>query len=51
MRAVFLREIGLSTRAALLFRAVSKALLEFGHTRLKGTLGVIAVLHTWDQTL
>ncbi len=36
---------------ALLFKAVSKTLLEFGETRLKGTLGIIAVLHTWDQTL
>jgi len=36
---------------SLLFKAVSKALLEFGRTRLKGTVGVIAVLHTWDQTL
>ncbi|MBM2802504.1 MAG: family transposase, partial [Deltaproteobacteria bacterium] len=36
---------------ALLFKAVSETLLEFGRTRLKGTLGIIAVLHTWDQTL
>jgi Putative transposase/Transposase zinc-binding domain len=36
---------------ALLFKAVSQTLLEFGQTRLKGTLGIIAVLHTWDQTL
>src|SRR5438132_5916703 len=36
---------------ALLFKAVSKTLLEFGQTRLKGTLGIIAVLHTWDQIL
>jgi hypothetical protein len=35
---------------ALLFKAVSETLLEFGRTRLKGTLGIIAVLHTWDQT-
>ena len=35
----------------LLFKAVSETLLEFGQTRLKGTLGIIAVLHTWDQTL
>jgi len=34
-----------------LFKAVSKTLLEFGQTRLKGTLGIVAVLHTWDQTL
>jgi predicted Zn-ribbon and HTH transcriptional regulator len=36
---------------ALLFKAVSETLLEFGHRRLRGTLGIIAVLHTWDQTL
>ena len=35
----------------LLFQAVSETLLEFGRTRLGGTLGIIAVLHTWDQTL
>ncbi len=36
---------------ALLFKAASETLLAFGQTRLKGTLGIIAVLHTWDQTL
>lgn len=36
---------------SLLFKAVSETLLEFGHRRLKGTLGIIAVLHTWDQAL
>jgi hypothetical protein len=36
---------------ALLFKAVSETLLEFGQSRLKGTVGIIAVLHTWDQTL
>ncbi len=36
---------------SLLFKAVSKTLIEFGRTRLKGTVGIIAVLHTWDQTL
>jgi hypothetical protein len=36
---------------ALLFKAVSETLLEFGQTRLKGTVGIIAVLHTWDQIL
>jgi Putative transposase/Transposase zinc-binding domain len=41
------KKIGLS----LLFKAVSETLLQFGQTRLKGTLGIIAVLHTWDQTL
>jgi len=41
------KKIGLN----LLFKAVSETLLEFGQTRLKGTLGIIAVLHTWDQRL
>ncbi|MGH7929141.1 MAG: IS91 family transposase [Candidatus Binatia bacterium] len=36
---------------SLLFKAVSETLLEFGKSRLSGTLGIIAVLHTWDQTL
>ncbi|TAJ85094.1 IS91 family transposase [bacterium] len=36
---------------SLLFKAVSETLLEFGRTRLGGTVGIIAVLHTWDQTL
>ena len=36
---------------SLLFKAVSETLLDFGKSRLGGTLGVIAVLHTWDQTL
>jgi hypothetical protein len=36
---------------ALLFKAVSETLLEFGQSRFGGTLGIIAVLHTWDQTL
>jgi hypothetical protein len=35
----------------LLFRAVSRTLLEFGERHLKGDLGVLAVLHTWGQTL
>jgi Putative transposase/Transposase zinc-binding domain len=35
----------------LLFKAVSETLLEFGQRRLDGILGIIAVLHTWDQTL
>jgi hypothetical protein len=35
-----------------LFKAVSETLVEFGRRRLGGgTLGIIAVLHTWDQTL
>jgi hypothetical protein len=41
------KKIGLS----LLFKAVSETLLEFGRRRLGGTVGIIAVLHTWDQTL
>ena len=36
---------------ALLFKAVSETLIEFGRSHLGGTLGIIAVLHTWDQTL
>ncbi len=36
---------------SLLFKAVSQTLLEFGRTRLGATVGIIAVLHTWDQTL
>ena len=36
---------------SVLFQSVSETLLEFGRTRLKGTVGVIAVLHTWDQKL
>lgn len=36
---------------SLLFKAVSETLLDFGKSRLSGTLGIIAVLHTWDQTL
>ena len=35
----------------ILFQAVSETLLEFGHTHLRGTVGFIAVLHTWDQLL
>lgn len=34
-----------------LFQAVSKSLLEFAKTHLKGTPGFILVLHTWDQQL
>jgi Putative transposase/Transposase zinc-binding domain len=36
---------------ALLFKAVSETLMEFGRSRLGGTLGIVSVLHTWDQTL
>ena len=35
----------------LLFQAVAETLLEFGRNNLGGTLGVTAVLHTWDQQL
>jgi len=35
----------------LLFKAVSETLLEFGQRRFGATMGIIAVLHTWDQTL
>jgi hypothetical protein len=41
------KKIGLS----LLFRTVSETLLEFGQRRFGATLGIIAVLHTWDQKL
>jgi predicted Zn-ribbon and HTH transcriptional regulator len=35
----------------ILFKSVSETLLEFAQTHLKGTLGITAVLHTWDPTL
>src|SRR5512145_104474 len=35
----------------ILFHAVSETLLAFAQRHLKGTLGITAVLHTWDQTL
>ena len=35
----------------ILFAAASKTLLAFGNNELNGTLGFLAVLHTWDQTL
>jgi hypothetical protein len=35
----------------ILFKAVSDTLLEFGRTHFGGTVGITAVLHTWDQTL
>jgi predicted Zn-ribbon and HTH transcriptional regulator len=34
-----------------LFKAVGETLVDFGRTRLGGQIGLIAVLHTWDQTL
>jgi hypothetical protein len=36
---------------AILFKAVSETLLEFGQRRFGATVGITAVLHTWDQTL
>jgi len=36
---------------ALLFKAVSETLLQFGQRRFGATVGITAVLHTWDQTL
>ena len=35
----------------LLFKAVGETLIDFGRTRLGGQIGLITVLHTWDQTL
>jgi len=35
----------------LLFEAVSQVLLHFGEARLRGLLGLILLLHTWDQLL
>jgi predicted Zn-ribbon and HTH transcriptional regulator len=35
----------------LLFKTVSKTLMEFSHTHLHGTPGFTLVLHTWDQQL
>lgn len=35
----------------ILFRSASKTLLTFGKNELDGTLGFLAVLHTWDQKL
>ncbi|RPJ00625.1 MAG: IS91 family transposase, partial [Chloroflexi bacterium] len=35
----------------LLFDAAAQSLLQFGHNRLKGDLGISAVLHTWGQQL
>lgn len=35
----------------ILFRAASKTLLLFGKNELNGTLGFLAILHTWDQKL
>jgi hypothetical protein len=35
----------------LLFDAAAQSLLQFGHNRLGGDLGISAVLHTWGQQL
>ncbi len=35
----------------ILFAAASKTLLTFGKNELGGTLGFLAILHTWDQKL
>jgi predicted Zn-ribbon and HTH transcriptional regulator len=35
----------------LLFQTVSETLLNFARTHLRGTLGLTAVLHTWNQQL
>ena len=34
-----------------LFKAVGETLIDFGRTRLGGQIGLITVLHTWEQTL
>jgi len=36
---------------AILFKAAARTLLTFGKNELNGTLGVLAILHTWDQKL
>lgn len=52
-----LNPIALRNKSALydiFFRAVSQTLLQFGADPVRGlggTLGITAVLHTWDQTL
>lgn len=35
----------------ILFKAVSKTLLHFSESNMGGKLGLVAVLHTWDQQL
>ena len=35
----------------ILFHSVWQTLAQFAKTRLGGSLGITAVLHTWDQTL
>jgi len=43
--------INKKTLINILFQAVSDTLAQFAQSRLKGTLGITAVLHTWNQTL
>ena len=35
----------------ILFKAASRTLLTFGQNEVNGTLGFLAILHTWDQKL
>jgi hypothetical protein len=35
----------------ILFQSVWQTLAQFAQNRLRGSLGITAVLHTWDQTL
>ena len=35
----------------ILFRSASETLLQFGKNNLKGRLGFLCILHTWEQTL
>ncbi|MFQ5334720.1 MAG: IS91 family transposase [Flavobacteriales bacterium] len=35
----------------ILFKAVAETLLQFGRNNLKGQLGFLCILHTWDQVL
>jgi hypothetical protein len=35
----------------ILFKAASQTLLTFGKNELNGQLGVVAILHTWDQKI
>jgi hypothetical protein len=39
------------TMLNILFAAASKTLSTFGKDKLNGTLGFLAILHSWDQTL
>jgi hypothetical protein len=49
-----LRPLALANRRAgydILFRAASETLLTLGRQRLRATLGITAVLHTWTRSL